>query len=86
MHALWDRYPCLPYQGHVPWPRIQYRDHQDWVASVDLVDSWLRTSVGSRWVNWTWGWATFACQDLDQCHVNFRWERDRTLFLLRFGQ
>lgn len=85
MQALWD-HNLLPYAGHVPWPRIDYHDQQDWLASVDLVDSWLRLSVGTRWVNWAWGWATFNSQQWDQCHVNFRWERDRTLFLLRFGQ
>jgi hypothetical protein len=83
---LWDRHPELPFSVWAPWPRVDYLGHQDWSQAVDLVDSWLVGHVGHRWVDWTWGWATFKVNiNSDICCVNFRRQRDSSLFLLRFS-
>ena len=80
---LWDRYPELPYRAVVPWPRVYTRGNQDWVASVDCVQSWLEISVGRHWCEWCWAGWSLAHSDL--CAVSFRWEPSVSMFLLRFG-
>jgi len=86
MKTLWDQYPDLPYKVWVPWPQIEDRGYQDWDRAVDLVDSWLINHVGHRWVDWTWGWATFKMDlNYNTCCVNFKKETSCSLFLLRFS-
>jgi hypothetical protein len=51
---LWDREPQLPYRAQVPWPKIYTRGCLDWVASVDMVQTWLDHSVGRHWCEWCW--------------------------------
>jgi hypothetical protein len=84
MNMLWDRHPELPYRAVVPWPRVYtVSNQQDWVAAVDCVQTWLETSIGRHWCEWTWtGWS-LAHSDL--CAVSFRWEPSVSMFLLRFG-
>jgi len=83
---LWDRYPELPYTVWAPWPQIIHNGHQDWEASVELVHTWLVKNIGNRWVEWTWGWATFSMNlDRDVCTVNFKHGPAGTLFLLKFS-
>ncbi|NBP00722.1 MAG: hypothetical protein EBU90_11445 [Proteobacteria bacterium] len=82
MRALWD-YPVLPFKAVVPWPQVDYRGHKDWMASVDLVESWLCQSVGPRYSEWTW--SMWSLQDSRYCSVSFRWEPSVSLFLLRFS-
>ena len=81
---LWDRHPELPYRAVVPWPRVYtVTCQQDWVAAVDCVQTWLETSIGRQWCEWTWtGW---SLQHSDLCAVSFRWEPSVSMFLLRFG-
>ena len=83
MNMLWDRHPELPYRAVVPWPRVYTRGNQDWVASVDCVETWLETSVGRHWCEWCWAGWSLAHSDL--CAVSFRWEPAVSMFLLRFG-
>lgn len=86
MLALWDRHPELPYQAWAPWPKIEIKGYQDWETSVHNVDTWLVNHIGLRWVDWTWGWVNFSMNiDGNVCCVNFRRQRDTSLFLLRFG-
>lgn len=86
MRTLWDIYPDLPYKVYAPWPKIEDHGYQDWERSVELVDSWLIDYVGFRWVDWTWGWSTFSMNiSHNFCCVNFRREKDCSLFLLRFS-
>lgn len=87
MRMLWDRHPELPYVAHAPWPIVMRGDNFDWEGSVNLVDDWLRSRVGPRWVEWTWGWATFSMYDLNWrfCTVNFNRASNCSLFLLQFG-
>lgn len=60
----------------------------DWESSVNAVDTWLRGSVGPRWVEWTWGWAMFSMYDLgwQMCTVNFNRESSVSLFLLKYSR
>lgn len=82
MRALWD-FPVLPYPAVVPWPRIENLGYQDWIASVDLIEDWLRDSVGPRYREWTW--SMWSLHNTELCSVSFRWEPNVTMFLLRFG-
>ena len=83
MQALWDRHPELPYRAAAPWPYVDYHGQRDWSGSVCLVQSWLESSVGYHWRDWTWSMWTFDQSDL--CCVSFRLERSATLFLLKFS-
>lgn len=86
MQALWDRHPELPYAAWAPWPQYWVRGHLDWEQSVYHVEAWLVHRVGLRWVDWTWGWATFAhTQQANLCCVNFRRQPDTSLFILQFS-
>jgi len=83
MRMLWDRYPELPYRAVAPWPVIELNGQPDWIASVDMVESWLDARVGHHWVHWTW--SMWTLHQYNHCGVSFVCERDTTLFLLRFG-
>jgi len=86
MRALWDLHPQLPYSASAPWPKIYRGDYFDWESSVAQVDSWLRTRIGARWVEWTWGWSCFGYNDNHMiCTVNFSRDRSCSLFLLQYG-
>lgn len=65
------------YLASIPWP--QHHEHQEsWQWGVDRVESWLVTHVGHHWSRWAW-------TDSGGSHrigVAFRWDQDRTLFLL----
>jgi hypothetical protein len=82
MRALWDRYPELPYRAVVPWPVVEINGNLDWIASVDLVESWLESRIGPHYVRWTWNMWTLHNYDL--CGVAFARASDTTLFLLRW--
>jgi hypothetical protein len=82
MRALWDRYPELPYRAVVPWPVVELNGNLDWIASVDLVETWLEHRIGRHRVEWTWNMWTLHNYDL--CSVAFAREADSTLFLLRW--
>jgi len=84
MHALWDRYPELPFSAVAPWPQIIYNGQVDWIASVDHVETWLSTHVGLHWVHWCWSMSSTA--DPYMCAVAFARNTDSTLFLLQFGE
>lgn len=85
MLMLWDRHPEMPYSSAVPWPKIDYGGHQDYHAAVEIVDQWLRSYIGRRWVEWTWGLGCFN-QNIESglCFVSFKQARSVTLFHLRF--
>lgn len=84
MKALWD-YPELPYKAIVPWPRVENQStgSPDWVLSVDLLESWLETCIGPHWAEWTW--SMWSLHNPYLCGVGFRLDRNRCLFLLKFG-
>ena len=55
----------------------------DWVASVEMVETWLDQCVGRHWCEWCWNMWTLEQHKV--CGVSFRWEPAVSLFLLRFG-
>ena len=83
MRALWDRHPELPYRAVAPWPLVEYHGQWDWIESVDCVETWLESHIGSHYSQWTWTMWTLDNPYL--CSVSFAREPDSTLFLLRFG-
>lgn len=82
MQALWDKHPELPYRAVVPWPRIETNGNLDWVAAVDIMQSWLESTVGKHYIQWTWTMWTLDQPDL--CGVSFARDTDSTLFLLKW--
>jgi hypothetical protein len=68
------------YTATVPWP---YRSdpQQDWIGGIYLVQFWLEQNVGQHHACWAWD---------DSGHnyrvgVAFRWDRDRSLFVLAWS-
>jgi hypothetical protein len=73
---LWDLH-CFQYRAAVPCPQDLLGD-ADWHHGVDAIEHWLRQRVGSHYESWAW-------DDPGRLHrigVAFRWDRDRTLFLI----
>jgi hypothetical protein len=73
-------FPRFDHPASVPWPN---RDSAqlDWIAGIQEIESWLRGNVGSHHVAWHW-------TDSGASHligVSFRWNQDRTLFVLTWG-
>jgi len=68
------------YAASVSWPAVDNNQQLNWVAGVEILEHWLQTNVGKRPSVWAW-------HDGQSCYrigVAFRWEQDRTLFLLRW--
>jgi len=75
--------PYFPYRAVVPWP-IDVRQHQqDWILSVDLLESWLKQYVGDHYSHWVY--ASLEEQAYCQACVAFTRAQDCTLFLLRWA-
>jgi hypothetical protein len=75
--------PYFPYRAVVPWPIDARLEQTDWILSVDLLEEWLKTHVGSHYSHWV-----YACleeQNYWQACVAFKRAPDRTLFLLRWA-
>ncbi len=80
-----DVYP-FPYIAWVPWPAdsvVQTGATYDWVNSIDQMEEWLNASVGRRLVAWGWTCMDTPCHSA--CAVAFKLDRDRSMFLLRWG-
>ncbi len=71
------------YRAWAPWPRTD-QSQQDWVRSLEVVDDWLNQHVGPHHSHWAWDRVDLAVQG-NYLGVAFRWDRDRTLFLLRWA-
>jgi hypothetical protein len=72
------------YIAQAPWPHLNHQVQMDWVDAVCTLESWLEQYIGphhSRWAYHNLGW------DLkpNHCCLAFRWDRDRTLFILRWA-
>ena len=65
----------FPYQTTNPWPFPNH--YVDWAIAVYDLEFWLEQYVGHQMVQWAWTGG--------QCKLAFAKERDRTLFLLRWG-
>lgn len=78
-----DPYP-FPFIARAPWPKHYSKGFNlDWVDSIECVEDWLETRVGSHLVQWMW--STTQEQQYWECCVAFKWDRDRTLFLLQWA-
>ena len=77
---LVDRH-FLPFVASVPWPKDPVQPQVDWINSSSLLENWLSDNVGSHYSEWAWHWAptpSTAC-------VAFKWQKDTTLFLLKWA-
>ena len=86
MQTLTVRSTKMPYHAAIPWPRVYTpaTNQQDWIESIFLVESWLETYIGPHWDNWAWtGWS--LVEQVNYCGVSFKYDRDRTLFLLQWS-
>jgi hypothetical protein len=73
-------YHEFEYIASTPWPH--YGNQQlDWVDRIDIIETWLTRSVGPHYREWAW----HPAQDICFAAVAFRWERSKSMFLLRWG-
>lgn len=68
------------YTASVPWP-LDHDHEVDWSASLNSIETWLNHRVGSRYTQWAWHDSGAAYQ----IGVAFRWDRDRSLFVLTWS-
>lgn len=83
MRALWDLHPELPYKAVAPWPTVEYNGNLDWIAAVDIMQTWLESTIGRHYVCWAWTMWTLDQPNL--CGVSFAKDTDSTLFLLKWA-
>lgn len=79
MRALFDNHSFL-YTASVPWPTSD-SPQVDWEWGVVTIESWLKQHVGSRLETWAWSDSNYYYH----LGVGFRWEQDKTLFILKWG-
>jgi len=83
----------FPYTAQALWPGVEEQYEQthpyqsfkqvDWIDSVAEMEKWLESSIGLRYCEWVW--AEHVSITSWHCGVAFHWEKDKTLFLLRWG-
>ena len=69
---------AFEYSASVPWPNINTGNYQ---AGVRMLEFWLSENIGPRWSTWAWT----NSQEWYQIAVSFRWDQDRSLFVLRWS-
>ena len=77
---LIDRH-SFEYHAALPWPLLDHDNQIDWVAGIQMLETWLICNVGQRPCLWAWN-------DGQSCYkvgVAFKWEQDRTLCLLKWS-
>ena len=67
------------YHASVPWPGSNQQ--VDWVMGIEAIEHWLEGNIGDHWIKWAWN------DSQSHCHIGvaFRWDQDRSLFLLRWA-
>jgi hypothetical protein len=80
MQMLVDRH-YFPYYASVPWPVDPAQPQIDWINSIAVLEKWLIENVGQHYSHWAWHWAPTT----DLASVAFRWQKDTTLFLLKWN-
>ena len=78
MRMLIDNHAFV-YPASVPWPRLEQQ--LDWIQGIDVIEQWLRYNIGGHWIHWAWN----DSQQSAHIGVAFRWDRDRSLFVLAWG-
>jgi hypothetical protein len=71
---------AFQYHAQIPWPSIQ-SDQMDWINGLLLIEDWLRESIGPRYTRW----AYHDCPALYNIGIAFKWDQDRTLFVLAWS-
>lgn len=69
------------YIARAPWPN--YDSQIDWVDNVITLEQWLEQYVGQHYKRWAW--ATEQNHEPWQACVAFKWDKHRTLFLLKWA-
>jgi hypothetical protein len=77
---LVDRHAFV-YTATVPWP-AGIVPQLDWIQGVELVESWLQTHVGKHYVTWAWN----DSKSSYQLGVAFKWDQDRSIFVLTWAR
>jgi hypothetical protein len=73
----WHRFQ---YHATVPWPVFDHCQ-VDWIQGITVVESWLKDRVGPRYAVWAYD----DCNILNNIGIAFKWDQDRTLFVLAWG-
>jgi hypothetical protein len=76
---LVDRH-TFQYHAQIPWP-VQDSAQIDWIQGLLIIEDWLRECVGPRYANWAYN----DCHALYNIGVAFKWDQDRTLFVLTWS-
>jgi hypothetical protein len=79
MRALLDKHPFL-HTASVPWPTTD-SPQVDWDLGVHLIENWLNQHIGSWLDAWAWSESHYSYH----VGVGFRWEQDKTLFVLKWS-
>jgi len=69
------------YHATIPWPNNNCYQ-VDWIEGLLTVEHWLKQCVGARYVNWAYSDSTV----LYNIGVAFKWDHDRTLFVLAWSK
>jgi hypothetical protein len=64
----------------VPWPKGS-TDQLDWVNGIACLEHWLNVNVGSHYMRWAWHDSQLSYS----VGVAFKWDRDRSLFVLTWA-
>jgi len=75
-------YHNFEYLATVQWPLLE-QNQQDWVFSLDIIEQWLEQFSGPRYASWAWS----QCKNQQpyECSVAFKWDKHRTLFLIKWS-
>jgi len=65
----------------VPWPGKPDNLQVDWVWGIEQIEDWLQQCIGSRHHLWAWD----DCPITYNLGVAFKWNKDRTLFVLTWS-
>jgi len=68
------------YPAQIPWP-IYNSTQIDWIEGLFAIETWLRECVGPRYAQWAYN----DCSELYNIGVAFKWNQDRTLFVLTWS-
>lgn len=76
-------YHEFEFVARVPWPKIMTNWQEDWINSIDTLESWLNQYAGPHWVEWAY--SQQQNQNYWEACVAFKRDRNRTLFLLTWS-
>ena len=74
-------YHHFRFHATVPWPGTNEDSQLDWVWGVETIEEWLNNCVGPRHQRWAYD----DCPITYNIGVAFKWNKDRTLFILTWG-